>query len=639
MRAGNAFLLFVIVLCLVITAGNASDFIPSPTVLPKHRNITKVTLYVRSARISIPLERIGGKDVFFEYTGRFYEQGGSGPMLPGPTLKVNPGGRILLTLVNDLGKERLARTTGPMNTFHGPNITNVHFHGMHSDPKQDNPFKVALPGEKLVYNIIVPTDHERGLHWYHAHSHGAVYYQVMSGLFGAIDVGEGDLLRTPAHPFHGWDSVVLMIHLYRLESSTRCDGTPISVVDAAMGSLLPFNPRIVDRMGKEYEMPADLFLVNGQHRPTVKLKRGHPMLLRIVFAAGSCYVNMSLPKQCTFHVAAVDGIPLGRTVEVVEGWQYFTTATRRSLVVVCEEEGTYPVHHMDSESDVIFYLKSETVNQKGGGVVAFPVTMPKYSPDYLNLTGRSSFYREISFSQRSLPLQKTYYVLGQGPNCQSLQNSSTCHHESFQGEIGSSFGGYHGFMVPLRTVVTVRVYGDPTDTRPHTLHLHVNHFQFLSFVPRRGGHHENHTMAMYGIQSGEFRDTIPILDGVATIRWQAATYEGEVVYHCHILNHEDRGMMLSYLVYSPLSDEGQAVSRYQQSQTGAFFSPWLHRSQAYMALWALLLASVVAGGWLYLRHRGIRSFADAQHAFDARSDAGTPGERIPLLQPRASAHV
>ncbi|AYU75771.1 Multicopper oxidase [Leishmania donovani] len=635
MRAPLALLLLAIVVCRHIAAGNAADAVSSPVILPRGRSNTKVTLYVRTGRVSIPLEWIDGKEVFFEYTGRLYEVGNSGPMLPGPTLKVNPGGRIVLKLVNDLGKEGMANMTGRMNTLHGPNITNVHFHGMHSDPKMDNPFKVALPGETLVYTINVPRDHEPGLHWYHAHSHGAVYYHVMGGMFGAIDVGEGDFTKTPRHPFHGWDSQILMVHLYRLNTSERCDGMPMSSLDAAMSSLLPFDPRIVDRKGNEYEMPAELFLVNGQHRPTVRVKRGHPMLLRIGFAAGSCYINMSLPKQCAFHMTAIDGAQLPRTVEVVEGWLYFTTATRRSLVVVCDEEGTYPVSHTGDPSDAIFYLKSRGKHQKGGRAVAFPVTMHKYSPGYLQLKGQNTFYREISFSQRDLPITKPYYVLGQGPNCQSLQNSSTCHYEYFQGEIGRRIEGYHGFTVPLHAVVTARVYGDPTDKRPHPLHFHVNHFQFLSFEPRPGGNHENETMAMYGVHSGEFRDTIPILDGVTTIRWKAATYVGEVVYHCHALQHEDRGMMMSYLVYSPRSKEGKAVQRYEQSQTGAFLLTWPHRSHAYSLLCVFLLASAAVAAWGYLRHRDMRCSADAQSAFDARSYAGTPGERIPLLERHA----
>ncbi|KAK7196863.1 Multicopper oxidase [Novymonas esmeraldas] len=629
-------LLVVVVLllvgCLYATLGSAAPFVPTAVVLPTKQGNTKVTLRVRTGRVSIPLEWSDGKEVFFEYTGRFYEEGNSGPMLPGPTLKVNPGGKIVLTLVNELGAEGLENMTGLMNRFHGPNITNMHFHGMHSDPRKDNPFIVARPGETLVYKISVPRDHEPGLHWYHTHSHGAVYFQLMGGLFGAIDVGEGDFMTTPVHPFRGWDSQVLMVHLYRLQSSGRCDGLPMSSLDDAMGTLLPSNPRIVDRKGNEYDMPADLFLVNGQHRPTVTVRRGHPMLLRIAFASGTCYMNVSLPQQCAFHLTAVDGTQLGRTVEVVQRWQYFTTATRRGLVVVCNEEGTYPVHHVGDHADIIFYIKSEGGGKKAAAEVAFPVTMPKYSPDYLHLKGRNVLHREISFSQRDLPTPKPYYVVGQGTDCQSLQNSSTCLYEHFQGEISTRIAGYHGFTVPLHTVVTARVFGDPTDARPHPLHFHVNHFQFLSFEPRAGGKHENQTMDMYGVFKGEFYDTIPILDGVTTIRWQAATYVGEVVYHCHAVHHEDRGMMSSYLVYSPRDEYGKAVQRYEASQRSGSSSAWLHRSQLYILLFVLLLASAAAGVWRYLRQRGIRSVADVQRVFDARADAGTSGEHIPLVE-------
>ncbi|KAG5511957.1 hypothetical protein JKF63_07782 [Porcisia hertigi] len=634
MRADHAVRLLIIAICLHLAWSNAADFSPTPIVLPTADKVTNVTLHVRTGHISIPLEWIGEEKVFFEYTGRFYEEGHSGPMLPGPTLRVKPGGRILLTLVNNLGKEGLTDMKQRMNYFHGPNITNVHFHGMHSDPKKDNPFKVALPGETLVYKINIPRDHKPGFHWYHTHTHGASYHQLMGGLFGAIHVEEGDFMATPAHPLRGCDSHILMVHLYRLKNSERCDGMPMSSLDVAMGSLLFSDPRIVDRNGNVYEMPADLFLVNGQHRPTVTVKRGHPTLLHIAFAAGSCYMNMSLPTQCTFHLAAIDGTPVARTVEVAEGWQYFTTATRRSLAVVCRGEGTFPVHHSGNHSDVIFYIKSENGSGTDACTVAFPATMPTYSADYLYLEGSNAFYREISLSQQDVPIPRPHYVLGQGSDCRSLKNSSTCYYEPFQGEIASHVEGYHGFTVPLYAVVTARVYGDPTDQRPHPFHFHVNHFKFVSFEPRPGGVHENETMAMYGVHSGEFRDTIPILDGVTTIRWQAATYTGEVVYHCHALHHEDRGMMLSYLVYSPLADDGKAVQKLAQSHVSAFWSGLLHLC-LYVLCAAFSLVMVSAAVLWFCPERGIRSLAEARHAFDAYSYVGTPDEHIPLVPSRA----
>ncbi|KPA73450.1 hypothetical protein ABB37_09890 [Leptomonas pyrrhocoris] len=621
-------LLPLLLTCLVAASslGLGAELTSPSIISPNKKDNTKVTLTVRSGRVSIPLQWEDDKEVFFEYTGRFYETDDSGPLLPGPTLRVNPGGKIVLTLVNGLGKEEAENATMLMNAFHGPNITNMHFHGMHSDPKKDDPFTVYHPGESHVYKISVPRDHEPGLHWYHAHSHGATYYQIMGGLFGGIDVGEGDFLTSPVHPFRGWDSQLLMVHLYRLGASHRCDGLPLATMDAEMSSLLPSNPQFVDPKGNTYDMPSDLFLVNGQHRPTVTVHRDRPMLLRMAFAAGSCFLNISLPKQCDFHVTAIDGVQLRRTREVVDHWQYFATATRRELAVVCREEGTFPVHHTDKDSDIVFYIKSEEPKKDDPVDVTFPVTMPKYAPDYLHLKGRKKFSRDITLSQEGLPDPKPFYVLGQGTDCHSLPNSSSCYVESFQGRIGSRLEGFRGFMVPLHTVVTARLFGDPTDKRPHPFHFHVNHFQFLSFEPRVGGQHENQTMEMYGVLSGDYRDTIPILDGVTMIRWQASTYTGEVAYHCHALHHEDRGMMSSYLVYSPLDENGKAIAgRLNEA------SHWLHRSHVYILLFVLALASAAALAWRMLHHRRMSDLADVQQTIDVHAGNGSPGESIPLI--------
>ncbi|KPI86012.1 hypothetical protein ABL78_4915 [Leptomonas seymouri] len=601
---------------------------------PTGNDDTKVNLTVRSGRVSIPLEWEGDKEVFFEYTGRFYESDDSGPLLPGPTIKTFAGSKIVLTLVNGLGSEVAANATMRMNTFHGPNITNVHFHGLHSDPKKDDPFKVYGPGESHVYKIAVVRDHEPGLHWYHTHSHGATYYQLMGGLFGAIDVGDGELMTSTVHPFRRWDSQLLMVHLYRLGASHRCDGLPFAAIDVAMGSLLPTNPQFVDRKGKTYDMPPDLFLVNGQHRPTVMVYRDRPMLLRMAFASGSCFLNISLPKQCQFHLVAVDGVQLGRTREVVERWQYFTTATRRELAVVCREEGKFPVHHAGITSDIVFYIQSKRPKRGDVLEVKFPVTLPKYAPDYLYLSGTNRIKRDISFSQQDLPNPKPYYIVGQGTDCQSLRQSSTCYYEGFQGRLGDKLEGYHGFMVPLNSVVTARVFGDPTDERPHPFHAHVNHFKFLSFKPRVGGRHENQTMAMYGVSSGDYRDTIPILDGVTVIQWQAATYTGEVVYHCHALHHEDRGMMSSYLVYSPMDDNGITIEKVSKEA-----SRLANHSHVFVLLLALVLACAVALTWrMFPRHR-IDDMADVHQAIDVHTGNGAPGEGVPLIPPSVEREI
>lgn len=523
---------------------------------PSRKGNTNVNLSVRAHRVSIPLSLggNGGKDddeegLFFEYTGRFYYvEGKKEPLLPGPTIIAKPGGKIKLTVKNELGLDSADQTARPLNSYHRPNTTNVHFHGVHGDPAVDDPFTTVGASGQLFYKLSLPRDHEPGLHWYHSHSHGASYQQVMGGLFGAIVIGEGSWLVAPKHPFRDWDDTVLLFHLYRLGPSAQCDGATMQKVDTDMASNTPANPRVVTRAGKEHDMPADLYLVNGQHRPTVAVVVGRPNVFRMAFAAGSCHLNITAPPKCVFHVFALDGVQTRRTRE--RRWLYFTTATRVEAAVVCREAGTFPVTLSHSRKEVLFFITASTGGgKKAPAEVAFPVTIPKYSPDYLYMDGPRVARRDISFSQLDLPAGSPLYVMGQGEDCSSLRNSSTCYYEAFGGRKGADTASYHGFAVPRNTVLTARVFGDPADPVAHPLHLHVNHFQVLSFTPRPGGLHANHTLEMYGIARHQVRDTIPIMDGVTVIRWQAATFLGEVAYHCHSLSHEDRGMMLSYLVY------------------------------------------------------------------------------------------
>ncbi|KAH8605584.1 putative Multicopper oxidase [Trypanosoma vivax] len=506
---------------------------------------TVVNLTVRSASVSVPLSD-HGEGAVFVYLARLYSYKGV-TSVPGPVIHVKAGGQLVLNLHNELGGQHYPPSSDKMYSYHGVNTTNVHFHGVHGDPAVDNIFRVAGPGETIQYILPIPKGHLPGLHWYHTHSHGSSYPLLMGGLFGAlvVDGREDD-------PLASLPSVILMIHVYRLGPSTHCDGATMGSVDEAIGSNMSSQPRILNGAGVQVKLENDLFLVNGQHKPRVKVGRGEAHLLRMIFAAGSCYMNVSLPDVCQFHVVGIDGVPLRRSRVVKEHWLYFTTATRYDVIVQCNDSSkhttTLRVFSLDT-NETIFYIEVDKAqrapNDKG---LVFPVRYSLATADYLQTFGRV-VARDISFSQLGLPSPKPFYVIGQGTDCSSLYNSTTCHYEHFMGEKGTRYRDYNSFIVPLNSVVEARVFGDPTDSMPHPLHLHVNHFRFVSFTPRKGGRHENMSMADFGVFPDDIRDTIPILDGVTIIRWRAATFTGEVVYHCHTLTHEDRGMMTSYLVH------------------------------------------------------------------------------------------
>jgi len=73
-------------------------------------------------------------------------------------------------------------------------VTNVHFHGLQVTPGEENPFISIAPGTSFTYRIKLPLDHPPGLCWYHSHAHehdmeiNLSQMQVHNGMAGAIIV-------------------------------------------------------------------------------------------------------------------------------------------------------------------------------------------------------------------------------------------------------------------------------------------------------------------------------------------------------------------------------------------------------------------------------------------------------------------
>lgn len=66
--------------------------------------------------------------------------------------------------------------------------TSLHTHGLHVAPAQDDPFVTVAPGQTRVFTYDIPTDQQAGTYWYHPHVHEITAGQVAAGLSGAIIV-------------------------------------------------------------------------------------------------------------------------------------------------------------------------------------------------------------------------------------------------------------------------------------------------------------------------------------------------------------------------------------------------------------------------------------------------------------------
>lgn len=133
--------------------------------------------------------------------------------LPGPTFVVGETERVRIVFTNRMSEP-----------------TNLHLHGMHMAPEVDDPHRVAAPGETLVYEFVIPAG-AAGTYWYHPHVHGEVARQLGEGLAGAfVVVGPDDL----ALPLAGAEEHILMLQ----DLSVAGDRTPMEMHDGREGELV-----------------------------------------------------------------------------------------------------------------------------------------------------------------------------------------------------------------------------------------------------------------------------------------------------------------------------------------------------------------------------------------------------------------
>src|SRR5271170_3687526 len=132
--------------------------------------------------------------------------------LEAPTLRVNPGDKLIIHFQNDLPAGSSSSTSDNMagmkmtlsssddpttstspscNGVMGANVTNIHFHGTNVAPvcgQDEVVHTLVQPGQSFDYTVQIPANEPPGLYWYHPHPHGISEGQVQGGATGALIV-------------------------------------------------------------------------------------------------------------------------------------------------------------------------------------------------------------------------------------------------------------------------------------------------------------------------------------------------------------------------------------------------------------------------------------------------------------------
>lgn len=485
-----------------------------------------------------------------------------------PTLRVHPGDELSLALYNDAEPPaaNAASAVAPAHMHHSSGVsagnctadismtafsTNLHFHGMTIPPTchQDDVLRtVVQPHDKpFEYKIRIPEDALPGLYWYHPHVHGFSNMQVLGGASGAIVV-EGLEKRNPL--IAGLPERVLIVRDLNL---LHPDAQPVASPGVPPPLVLRDAEGDILNTGTGGGKPAKDLSLNGVAVPfpeytpailTVQPKKRE--LWRLLNACAITYLDVQLlveNRPQLLGVVALDGAPLrpnarthqpilwmthillppaGRAEFVVNG---LAEGAKASLVTrtidtgpAGENDPTRPLAKVVVRSDApapLSYVSSVPFNE-----------VPQPEPTWL---GAIPAIRE----------RKLYFT--EQPHDPKDPNSKTDFFITVEGETPKLFD-------PSSQVPNIVVQqGDVEDwiienrtQELHAFHIHQTHFLMTEWN---------------GIPMDEpsLRDTVNVgyWDGHSPqypsvklrMDFRDPNIVGTFVYHCHLLEHEDGGMM------------------------------------------------------------------------------------------------
>lgn len=406
--------------------------------------------------------------------------------LPGPTLRVRQGDTLRIRLGN--------RLDAP---------TNLHVHGLHVSPlgNSDNPFVSVAPGGFFDYEFRIPDEHPPGTYWYHPHHHGHVADQIAAGLYGGIVVED----RVP---------IPVTRERVLLISDLSLDGS---------GNLAPVSA--MERMsGREGE----LVLVNGQVRPRLAAAPGERERWRIINACPARFLRLNLVGQqvqllardfgrlpTPLDITEVELAPGNRVELLVEAQE-----GRSTFISAPVDRGTMPGMMMGGQQPG---SNGEPVPLLDLDVTGSPVPAP---PPVPTAPAPRDLRTEPVAESRTLDFAMGGMgggmMGGGGGNRTGMMMAFTINGREF---------AHDRLDTPVQSGSIEEWTLTNSSSMDHPIHLHVWPMQVIQ---DRG----------QDLPEPLWLDVVnvPAFSQV-TVRIPFEDFTGRTVYHCHILDHEDLGMM------------------------------------------------------------------------------------------------
>lgn len=408
-----------------------------------------------------------------------------------PVLKLKRGDVLELKLINQ---------TGPADVqMDGALPTNMHYHGMAIPPvaPADDIYLHIMPEAEFDYRWQVPMDHPQGAHWYHPHPHGLTEPQILSGMSGLLLID--GLLEDHYPGFAGLVQRNLL--LKEIELPGADDGAPrTKTINGVLGGVLPMHP-------------------------------GELQVWNLGNVGANAFFNLAIEGAQIWEIGRDGNVLVApKRVDSV----FIPPASRSTVVIVAPENpGRYAVRSLevdtgpqgDPNPDVELALL-----EVSGPSMADPALMSRLTEPAVNRATAGPTIESIA----ALPITRQ----------RTITFSET--------EDGNTFFIDGRTFDVNRNDIVVNL-GDVEEwtVRNVSGERHVFHIHQLDFLVESINNQD--------IDETGLRDTIDVpyqQNGVPgevklIIPFTNPVMVGRFVYHCHLAEHEDNGMMANIVVLGP----------------------------------------------------------------------------------------
>lgn len=474
--------------------------------------------------------------------------------LENPTMHVKPGDHLIVTVTNNTPAQPLTMALNPPNcgaTKMGNSSLNIHYHGTNTSPTchQDEVIKTIInSGETFQYNVAFPANEPPGLYWYHPHVHGIADQAVLGGGSGALVV---DGIQNVQPAVSGLRHRIIVIR-----DQPQVQGLPEGPGGCTNG--VPFEDITVNNIAIDSHQAVP----NGPvtFTPAVlHMETGEKQFWRVTNSSSDTILDLQVQfdgAAQTIQLIGIDGVPVGSQ----DGTQPGTLITVKHFRLPPAARVEFIVN-APSSTVKLAQLVTTSINTGANGDC--DPNRPIFNIQVVGNTDTDEPLQDDNvgkFSALNTSGQR-FAGLASAPIAQSrlvffdeIQPT-----QFFMAVAGQPERVFDPNAAPAITATQGTV--EEWTVENHALENHEFHFHQVHFLVESQNNFEINGQLQAPAINGQYLDMIevPGWDGNTNHPFPNVKLRidfrgpdiGTFVFHCHILNHEDLGMMNIIQVVSP----------------------------------------------------------------------------------------